>query len=113
VAWLEQYESALDALETSQAAHKIGNSATLLGVILAMFERHAGELAEGWFDAASGEQTRAGTASLESVFRHAGDPGGNRGRHTSSDGPYGAAGHHMENEPWRALAVLASNSRQV
>lgn len=38
-----------------QAAHKIGNSATLLGVILAMFERHPGELAEGWFDAVDRE----------------------------------------------------------
>ncbi|UXX94161.1 hypothetical protein N7U49_22505 [Streptomyces sp. AD2-2] len=37
-------------------------------MILAVFERHVGELAEGWFDAASGEATRAGTAPLETVF---------------------------------------------
>ncbi|MEU8976624.1 hypothetical protein AB0D11_47115, partial [Streptomyces monashensis] len=62
VAGLEQYEPVLDALETSRAAYKIGNSATALGVILAVFERHVGELAGGWFDAGSGEAIRAGTA---------------------------------------------------
>ncbi|MFF4752504.1 ParB N-terminal domain-containing protein [Streptomyces sp. NPDC002514] len=68
VAGLEQYESVLDALETSRAAYKIGNSATALGVILSVFERHLGELAEGWFDAAAGEATRVGMAPLETVF---------------------------------------------
>ena len=68
LAGLEQYEPVLDALETSRAAYKIGNSATALAVILAVFERHLGELAEGWFDAATGEPTRQGTAPLESVF---------------------------------------------
>ncbi|MGW2883615.1 hypothetical protein ACWDBP_47295, partial [Streptomyces sp. NPDC001233] len=68
VAGLEQYEPVLDALESSRAAYKIGNSATALGVILAVFERHVGELAEGWFDASSGKAIRAGTAPLETVF---------------------------------------------
>lgn len=68
VAGLGQYEPVLDALETSHTAYKIGNSATALGVFLAVFERHVGGLAEGWCDAASGEPTRAGTAPLESVF---------------------------------------------
>ncbi|MFE7115539.1 ParB/Srx family N-terminal domain-containing protein [Streptomyces sp. NPDC057654] len=68
VAGLEQYEPVLDALETSRAAYKIGNSATALGVILAVFERHLSELAEGWFDPTSGEATRSGAAPLETVF---------------------------------------------
>jgi hypothetical protein len=68
VAGLEQYEPVLDALETSRAAYKIGNSATAFGVILAVFERHLSELAEGWFDGTSGEPRRKGTAPLETVF---------------------------------------------
>ncbi|MEU4028046.1 ParB N-terminal domain-containing protein [Streptomyces anulatus] len=68
LAGLEQYEPVLDALETSRAAYKIGNSATALGVILTVFERHLGELAEGWFDAVSGEPCREGMVPLETVF---------------------------------------------
>ncbi|RVU18884.1 hypothetical protein EOT10_30715 [Streptomyces antnestii] len=61
-------ESVLDALETSRAAYKIGNTATALGVILTVFERHLGERAEGWFNAATGEPTRKGAVPLETVF---------------------------------------------
>ncbi|MFI9257089.1 ParB N-terminal domain-containing protein [Streptomyces sioyaensis] len=68
VAGIAQYEPVLDALETSRAAYKIGNSATALGVILSVFERHLGELAEGWFDAAAGVRNRKGVAPLETVF---------------------------------------------
>ncbi|MFE3662507.1 hypothetical protein ACFXOR_05960 [Streptomyces sp. NPDC059164] len=96
VAGLEQYEPVLAALETSRAAYKIGNSATALGVILAVFERHLGELAEGWFDAETGEPTRSGTAPLgtAAVVRAAND-------RMMQDGTVHA------DEPWRALEVLA------
>jgi hypothetical protein len=91
VAGLEQYEPVLDALETSRAAYEIGNSATALGVILAVFERHVGELAEGWFDAASrGDSGRYGTSG--NSVRRAGNPGGDRSRRTGSDRPLGAGG---------------------
>ncbi|MFE2034228.1 ParB N-terminal domain-containing protein [Streptomyces scopuliridis] len=107
VAGLEQYEPVLDALESSRAAYKIGNSATALGVILAVFERHLSELAEGWFDAASGEPIRAGTAPLETVF-------GVRDVPVETAAVVRAAIDRMvqdgtvpEDEPWRALDVLA------
>jgi hypothetical protein len=108
VAGLEQYEPVLDALETSRGAYKIGNSATALGVILAMFERHLGELAEGWFDAGSGEPSRAGTAPLETVF-------GVRDVPVETAAVVRAAIDRMvqdgtvpADEPWRALEVLAA-----
>ncbi|MDQ8701128.1 hypothetical protein RCO28_01325 [Streptomyces sp. LHD-70] len=59
---------ALDALEASRSAYKIGNSATALGVVLAGFERRLSELAEGWFNAATGQATRAGAVPLERLF---------------------------------------------
>ncbi|WP_262285958.1 ParB N-terminal domain-containing protein [Micromonospora sp. MA102] len=50
------YESTLDALATAHGAHNVGNVATALGLILAVFERHLGELRDGvWLDEESGE----------------------------------------------------------
>ncbi|MFE8946945.1 hypothetical protein [Streptomyces sp. NPDC007856] len=37
-------------------------------MILAAFERHLGEPAEGWFDAGTGKPRRRGAAPLETVF---------------------------------------------
>lgn len=113
VAGLEQYEPVLDALETSRAAYKIGNSATALGVILAVFERHVGELAEGWFDAASGEPTRAGTAPLESVFGVREIPVEIAAAIRAVIDRMVQEGTVPENELWRALGVLAGSSREV
>ncbi|MGW3067774.1 hypothetical protein ACWDA8_30895 [Streptomyces sp. NPDC001130] len=107
VAGLVQYELVLDALVTSRAAYKIGNSATALGVILAVFERHLSELAEGWFDSASMEPTRTGTAPLETVF-------GVREVPVETAAVVRAAIDRMvqdgavpTDEPWRAMEVLA------
>jgi ParB-like nuclease domain len=52
------YEPTLDALATAHGAHNVGNVATALGVILAVFERHLDELRDGvWYDPESGEAT--------------------------------------------------------
>lgn len=58
----------LNALETSRATYKIGNSATALGVILVVFVRHLGELADEWCDSATGDPLRIGVAPSETVF---------------------------------------------
>ncbi|MEU0839454.1 ParB N-terminal domain-containing protein [Streptomyces sp. NPDC005962] len=108
VAGLEQYEPVLDALETSRAAYKIGNSATALGVIIAVFERHVGELAEGWFDAASGEPTRAGTAPLETVFGVRDVPVETAAVVRAAIDRMVQDGTVSADEPWRALEVLAA-----
>ncbi|MFJ5029496.1 ParB N-terminal domain-containing protein [Streptomyces sp. NPDC088560] len=107
VAGLEQYEPVLGALETSRAAYKIGNSATALGVILSVFERHVAELAEGWFDASSGEATRVGTAPLETVFGVREVPVETAAAIRAVIGRLMQDGAVPENEPWRALDVLA------
>ncbi|MDT9689453.1 ParB/Srx family N-terminal domain-containing protein [Streptomyces sp. P9(2023)] len=107
VAALEQYEPVLDALETSRAAYKIGNSATALGVILAVFERHLGELAEGWFHAASGEPNRKGTAPLETVFGVREIPVETAAIVRAAIDRLVKDGSVPASEPWRALENLA------
>ncbi|MEV0318162.1 hypothetical protein ACIBKX_07850 [Streptomyces sp. NPDC050658] len=104
---LEQHERVLAALETSRSAYKVGNSATALGVILAVFERHLGELADGWFDAVTGEPSCKGAAPLDTVF-------GVRERPVETAAAMRMAverlvkdGSVPEREPWRALDVLA------
>ncbi|WP_413809662.1 ParB N-terminal domain-containing protein [Streptomyces sp. OE57] len=108
VAGLEQYEPVLDALETSRAAYKVGNSATAFGVILAVFERHLGELAEGWFDTGSGEAHRGGTAPLETVFGVRAVPVETAAAIRAVIDRLVREGSVPENEPWRALEVLAA-----
>ncbi|MGW3031215.1 ParB/Srx family N-terminal domain-containing protein [Streptomyces sp. NPDC001178] len=108
VAALEQYEAVLDALETSRAAYKIGNSATALGVILAVFERHLGELAEGWFDTASGKATRSGTAPLETVFGVREVPVETAAVVRAAIDRLVQDGSVPAQEPWRALEVMAA-----
>ncbi|MFD7086768.1 hypothetical protein ACFV94_02915 [Streptomyces sp. NPDC059896] len=103
----EPYEPVLDAAETSRAAYKIGNSATALGVILAVFERHLSELAEGWFDAASGEPVRAGTAPLETVFGVRDVPVATAAVVRAAIDRMVQDGTVPEDAPWRALDVRA------
>ncbi|MGW2320087.1 ParB N-terminal domain-containing protein [Streptomyces sp. NPDC001680] len=111
VAGLEQYEPVLDALETSRAAYKIGNTATALGVILAVFERHVGELAEGWFDAATGEPSRKGTAPLETVFGVREVPVETAAAVRVAVNRLVKDGSVPENEPWRVLEFLAAQGQ--
>lgn len=111
VAGLEQYEPVLDALETSRAAYKIGNSATALGVILAVFERHLGELADGWHDPTSGEVVRDGTAPLETVFGVRAIPVEMASAVRAAVDRLVKDGSIPENEPWRALEILAAQGQ--
>jgi len=109
VAGLEQYEQVLDALETSRAAYKIGNSATALGVILAVFERHLGELAEGWFNSGMGEPVRKGTVPLETVFGAREIPVETAAAVRIVVDRMIRSGTVPKSEPWRALEVLVGD----
>lgn len=53
------YETTLDALATAHGAHNVGNVATALGLILAVFERHLDELRDAWLDPDAGEPVDA------------------------------------------------------
>ncbi|MBY8884757.1 ParB/Srx family N-terminal domain-containing protein [Streptomyces sp. PTM05] len=108
IAGLEQYEPMLDALETSRAAYTIGNSATALGVILTVFERHLGELADGWYDPATAEAHRGGTAPLESVFGVREIPVETAAVVRAVIDRLVEDGSVPRAEPWRALDILAA-----
>lgn len=69
-AWLagiSQYEQTLAALETVRGSYSIGNVATALSIILAVFENHLDELADGWVDRNS-EPRRKKPVPMETVF---------------------------------------------
>lgn len=68
LAHIEQYESVLDTLDTTKGAHNIGNIAAAFAIVLAVVERHLGELAEGWYDPDEQSATRKGTAPIETVL---------------------------------------------
>ncbi len=67
LAGLPQYEPVLAALETVRGSYSIGNVATALGIVLAVFENHLDELADGWADK-DGEPRRKKDVPMETVF---------------------------------------------
>jgi hypothetical protein len=69
-AWLaayRDYNTTLDALASVHAAHKVGNIATALGIVLAVFEAHLTDLQGGYLDP-DGQPTHKGDVGLETVF---------------------------------------------
>lgn len=69
-AWLagiSQYEPTLAALETVRNSYSIGNVATALGIVLAVFEQHLPDLRDGWVDE-KGEPRRKKPVPMETVF---------------------------------------------
>lgn len=49
VARFSDYDAFLDALASASAAYAVTNTATSLGVVLGIFERHQEDLADGWY----------------------------------------------------------------
>lgn len=67
LAALPQYEATLAALETVRGSYSVGNVATALGIVLAVFENHLDEVAEGWVDK-DGEPRRKKDVPMETAF---------------------------------------------
>lgn len=67
LAAMSQYEPTLTALESVRGAYSIGNVATALNIVLAVFEKHLDELADGWIDE-NGEPRRKKDVPMETVF---------------------------------------------
>lgn len=61
------YTKTLDALASAHASHNVGNVATALGVVLAVFEQHLDDLRAGWLDP-DGRPIHKGRVGLETVF---------------------------------------------
>jgi len=61
------YDPTLNALETAHGAYKVGNVATALRLILAVYESHLDDLQDGYL-APDGEPSHPGDVGLETVF---------------------------------------------
>lgn len=110
IAALEQYEPTLRALESARASYSIGNVATALGIILEVFERHIGDLRDGWYDETDGSVkhtkwiptesllgTRAMPAEASAIVAQALD----KARRDADLG--------KDTAPWQALELLAAD----
>lgn len=61
------YDATLDALASAHQSHRVGNIATALAIVLAVFEQHLTDLQDGYQDE-DGEATRAGAVPIETMF---------------------------------------------
>jgi hypothetical protein len=69
--WLaayKDYNATLDALASVHAAYNLGNIASVLGLILAVFERHLTDLQAGYIDPDDPTPKHKGRVGLEVVF---------------------------------------------
>lgn len=64
VAAIAEHSRLLDALGEARDSYNIGNIATALALILSVYERHRGDLADGFIDPTSGEERHKGWAPL-------------------------------------------------
>ncbi|MFU8849400.1 ParB N-terminal domain-containing protein [Micromonospora sp. SL1-18] len=106
------YESTLDALATAHGAHNVGNVATALGLILAVFERHLGELRDGvWLDEESGESIgHAGRlVPIETVLETRSMPADAAAVLHRAVDKLVRTGEVPADQRWRALELLAAD----
>ncbi|MCW3838585.1 ParB N-terminal domain-containing protein [Micromonospora yasonensis] len=106
------YEATLDALATAHGAHNVGNVATALGLILAVFERHLGELRDGvWFDPESGEAIGAAgrLVPIETVLETRSMPADAAAVLARAVDKLVRSGEVPADQRWRALELLAAD----
>jgi hypothetical protein len=106
------YEPTLDALGTAHAAANVGNVATALGLILAVFERHLDELREGvWYDPETTEPI--GNAHrlvpIETILGTRTMPADAAAVVTRAVDKLVRAGDVPADQRWRALELLAAD----
>lgn len=109
LAGIDQYEATLAALQTVHQAYNVGNVATALGVVLAVFEHHLDELREGWYDEQAQMPRHNKLAPLESIF-------GVRAMPTDAAAIVAQAVDRMvehgdvdQHSRWRALELMAAD----
>ncbi|TDB79626.1 hypothetical protein E1182_11980 [Micromonospora sp. KC721] len=113
--WLARYadyESTLDALATAHSAHNVGNVATALGLILAVFERHLGELRDGvWFDPETAEPIGSANrlVPIETVVETRTMPADAAAVLARAVNKLVASGEVPADQRWRALELLAAD----
>ena len=109
MAGLSQYEPVLAALETVRGSYSIGNVATALSIILAVFENHLEDVADGWVDK-SGEPRRKKSVPMETVFNSRMVPSDVAAIIHKAISVAKANGDMAEaSEPWRFMELLAAD----
>ncbi|MFI1733988.1 ParB/Srx family N-terminal domain-containing protein [Streptomyces acidicola] len=109
LARIEQYESVLDTLDTTKGAHNIGNVAAAFAIILAIVERHLGELAQGWYDPDEQTAKRRGTAPIETVLATRTMPADAAAIVQQAIDRMERDGHIEARQRWRALELWAAD----
>jgi hypothetical protein len=65
---LRQYDDLMRSLDLASKSFDVTNVATALGVILRVFQDHAAELKDGWWDQDNGTNRHNGMAPLATLF---------------------------------------------
>lgn len=104
------YETTLDALATAHGAHNVGNVATALGLILAVFERHLDELRDAWLDPDTGEPVDARRlVPIETILGTRSMPADAGAMLARAVDRMVRKGEVPADQRWRALELLAAD----
>lgn len=106
LAGMPQYEATLAALETVRGSYSIGNVATALGIVLAVFEKHLDEVAEGWVDK-DGAPRRKKPVPMETVFNTRMVDSGVAAKILAAVKKADEVGDLAGGDPWAFMAMLA------
>jgi hypothetical protein len=110
--WLahkSQHDEVLDALDTARSVGQVGNTATALSIILAVFDSHLEDLQQHWVDPYSGEPTRkSGTVPIETVTGTRHLPPGDAATLLRATRKMAEREEIHPDKPWQALALLAA-----
>lgn len=109
LAALPQYEPTLASLETVRSSYSVGNVATALGIILAVFENHLDDVQDGWADK-NGEPRKKKLIPMETVFNTRMVPSDTASVILRAVRTAQANGDITEDsEPWRFIELLAAD----
>ncbi|MEU0770531.1 hypothetical protein [Streptomyces albogriseolus] len=108
VAAYKDYDRLIDALNEVSGAHNVGNLATALGVVLAVFENHPEDLVEG-FLGPDGEALHSGRVGWTAVTSARVIPAKSAAVLAAAIRKAEQAGETDKGEGWRLLERLASD----
>lgn len=114
IAAYRDYEPMLDALSTAHGAHNVGNVATALGLILAVFEHHLDDLRDGvWYDPDTAEAINPRQlVPLETIFGVRSIPADAAAVLTRAIDSLTRSGEVPADQRWRAAAEWAASREQ-
>jgi ParB-like chromosome segregation protein Spo0J len=109
--WLareETWDRLVDALDTARGSHNVVNTAAAFDVILDLFERHVGDLQEGWFDAETETVKHEKWVPVETLLGTRSMPAESAAIVAQAFTKMRSQGDLSEGSPWRMLEFLAA-----